>query len=269
VTSLQNVAAEGPGIPTGYTQDAMSESVPPAPPQDVYLHRRIAVLGPDRIDVRPARGAVLPPLLGFVAGIASGLGIWFGMASLPLWLLAVLLIVAIIAIPFAGIATVYALVGAHVVVDRAKQSATWQQGFLGMGVGTTELVPFWKIDRIIVEEAGVSEQDSGQPLEEFAQWRIVLQKKSGKRLDIGVASAAQSLRDEAFGRAWTVAAALADMTGAPLEVYQPPDLDDDGPARDEFDSNHHKTLDGRTVDRASSAAADPREAADGRPGVLT
>jgi len=190
-------------------------------PREVYLHRRLAVLRPDRIDVRPARGAVIAPLAGFLIGIASALAIWFGMTSLPLWLLAVLLIVAIIAIPFAGIGAVYALVGAHVVVDRAKQSATWQQGFLGMGVGTTELVPFWKVDRILIEEAGASEADTGRPVEEFAQWRIVMLKKSGKRLDIGVASAAQSLREEAFDRAWTVADAIAEMTGALVEVYNP------------------------------------------------
>ena len=187
----------------------------------VLLHRRIAVLRPGRIDVRPAQGAVFAPLLGFLIGIASALAIWFGLGTLPLWLLGVLLVIAIVAIPLAGLGTVYALVGAHVVVDKAKQSATWQQGFLGMGVGTTELVPFWKIDRIIVEEAGVSESDDGQPTEEFAQWKIVLRKKSGMRLEIGVASGPQALRDEAFDRAWTVANAIAEMTGAPLEVYDP------------------------------------------------
>jgi hypothetical protein len=199
----------------------MADSVNAPQHQEVYLHRRIAILRPDRIDVRPARGAVIAPLLGLIAGLVSAAVIWFGLPVLPLWLLAVLLIVAIIAIPLAGIGTVYALVGAHVVVDRSKQSATWQQGFLGMGVGTTELVPFWKVDRILIEEAGASEEDSGQPLEEFAQWRIILLKKSGKRLDIGVASGPQALRDEAFDRAWTVGDAIATMADTDLEVYQP------------------------------------------------
>ena len=187
-------------------------------PREVLLHRRIAHLGEQRIDVRPARGAIVAPLTGFSIGVVSALAIWLGMAALPLWLLAVLLVVAVIAIPFAGIGTIYALVGAHVVVDRAKQSATWQQGFLGMGVGTTELVPFWKVERIIVEEAGASDEDTGRPVEEFAQWRVVLLKKSGKLLDVGVASAARSLSDEAFERAQSVAAAVAEMTGAPLEL---------------------------------------------------
>src|SRR5215213_4939867 len=159
---------------------------------DVYLHRRIAILRPDRIDIRPARGAVIGPLIGFTIGVAAAAGIWFGMATLPLWLLGALLVIAVVGIPFAGIGTVYALVGAHVVVDKVKQSATWQQGFLGMGVGTTELVPFWKIDRMVVEEAGAAEGDDGRPVEEIAQFKVVLAKKSGKRLEIGVASNVQS-----------------------------------------------------------------------------
>jgi hypothetical protein len=127
----------------------------------------------------------------------------------------------VVAIPLAGIGAVYALVGAHIVVDRAKQSATWQQGFLGMGVGTTELVPFWKIERILVEEAGSAPDGDGRPVEEFAQWRIVLQKTSGTRLEVGVVSAARSLGDEALARARTVAAAIADLSGAPLELPEP------------------------------------------------
>ena len=189
-----------------------------ATPRKIPLNRRVAILGRDRIDVRPARAAIVAPLSGLLVGIACGLAIWFGMAVLPLWLLSILLIVAVIAIPFAGLGTVYALVGAHVVVDRAKQSATWQQGFLGMGVGTVELVPFWKIERLIVEEAGSSPDDSGRPVEEFAQWRIVLRKKSGKRLDIAVVSVARSLGDEGLARARTVAAAIAEMTGVPLDL---------------------------------------------------
>jgi hypothetical protein len=239
----------------------MPEPVTPPPRQEIFLHRRVAILRPERIDVRPAGGAVLAPLFGFIVGVVSALAIWFGMAALPLWLLAILLIVAIVAIPFAGIGTVYALVGAHVVVDKAKQSATWQQGFLGMGVGTTELVPFWKIDRIVVEEAGASDEDSGRPVEEFAQWRIVLVKKSGKRLDIGVASAARALRDEAFARAWAVADAVATMAGAPLEVYQPPTEEADsretaGPVSDTM------ARDSRADDRPPAPAAEPPDATD-------
>jgi len=190
-----------------------------APPATtVPLNRRVALLRPDRIDVRPARAALLGPLTGFALGLGSGIAIWFGMAVLPLWLLALLLIIAVVTIPLSGLGTIYALLGAHVVIDRAKQSATWQQGFLGMGVGTTELVPFWKVEQIVVEEAGSAGANPGRPVEEFAQWRVVLVKKSGKRLEIGVATTARSLGAEAYERARVVAAAVAELTGAPLQL---------------------------------------------------
>jgi hypothetical protein len=208
----------------------MSSAEQPVVGRTVYLHRREAVIRPGRVDVRPARGAVVAPLIALLIGLGSGCAIWLGLGTLPLWLLGALLVIAIVAIPLAGLGTVYALVGAHVVVDPAKQSATWQQGFLGMGVGTTELVPFWKIDRMVVEEAGASDTDDGQPVEEIAQFKIVLVKTSGKRLDVGVASAIQSQREEAFDRAWTVASAIAEMTGTPCEVYVPPDLEADDDA---------------------------------------
>lgn len=191
--------------------------------REIPLNRRVAFLRPGRIDVRPSRAAALGPLTGFLIGVACALAIWFGMASLPLFLLAILLVVAVVAIPFAGLGAIYALVGAHVVIDRDKQSATWQQGFLGMGVGTTELVPFWKMEQWIVEEAGSSPDDTGRPIEEFAQWQIVLLKKSGRRLDIGTVTVARSLAEEGFERARTVAAAIADLTGAALTLPEPPE----------------------------------------------
>lgn len=200
----------------------MTATTSPAGRTEIALHRRVAVLRPDRIDVRPSRAAILGPLSGFLIGIASGLAIWFGMSTLPLWLLAILLIITVIAVPFAGLGTIYALVGAHVVIDRAKQSATWQQGFLGMGVGTTELVPFWKIERLIVEEVGEAAEDLSRTVEEFAQWRVTLLKKSGRRLEIGVVTVARSFSEEGLRRARAVAEAIAALTGAPLELPPTP-----------------------------------------------
>lgn len=186
--------------------------------REVLLHRRVARLTPNRIDIRPSRAAVLGPLLGFGLGVASALTIWFGMATLPLWLLALLLIVAVIAIPFAGLGTIYALLGAHVVIDRAKGSATWQQGFLGMGVGTTELVPFAKIERWIVEEAGHAPHEPGRAVEEFAQWRILLLKKSGRRLEVALVTVPRAYADLGFARAREVAEAIGALTDAEVEL---------------------------------------------------
>ena len=43
------------------------------------------------------------------------------------------------------------MIGRSVLLERQKQSVRWQQGLLGLGIGTDELVPFWRIDHIAVE----------------------------------------------------------------------------------------------------------------------
>jgi hypothetical protein len=198
----------------------------PGRPDLIFLHRRIALVRPHRIDIRPSPSAIIGPLFGVGLGVTAALAIWFGMGRLPLPLLAVLLVVAIVAIPFSGIGLVYALLGAHVVIDSGKQSATWQQGFLGMGVGTTELVPFWKMAGIAVSEAGVGEAERGRRTEEFAQWRLTLVKESGRRLEIGQVVVPRSLAQEGYATATDLAGRIAALTGAPLELPPPEDGDE-------------------------------------------
>ena len=189
----------------------------------IDLHRRVAVIRADRIEVRPSRAALLRPLTPFLIGVASFAGIAFGLRTLPVAVLVLLLLVAVITIPLAGIGVVYALIGSHVIFDRTKQSATWQQGMIGLGIGTEELVPFPKIAAIVVEEAGAAAAGSGSPTEELAQWQIVLEKTSGRRLVVGGATAARTLSDEVLARAAEVAEAISALTGAPLRLPAAPE----------------------------------------------
>jgi hypothetical protein len=187
----------------------------------IDLHRRVAVIGPQTIVIRPSRATLLGPLFGFLLGAASFAAISFGLSVIPVPLLVLLLLIAVVTIPFAGISLVYALIGADVVIDATKQSATWKQGLTGLGIGTEELVPFWKITAITVEEAGAAPDASGRPVEEFAQWQIMLDKSSGRRLTIAGATAARPLAAEAYARAVEVARAVAGLTGAPLHLPEP------------------------------------------------
>jgi hypothetical protein len=185
----------------------------------VELAKRTCIIEPDRIAVRPSPGALLPPLLGVLIGggcfalILLDIVRWSG--RLPFPLLAVCLFAALLLIPLSGMGLVYGAIGTNVLIDRKKQSVTWQQGLLGLGVGTRELVPFWKIGAILVQEEGA---DEGRETEEFAQWEIVLLKQSGSRLTIGRVSALRSQADVSLARAVDVARAIADLTGAPLEL---------------------------------------------------
>lgn len=193
----------------------MTTDTPAAPERRIiYLNRRVAFIEPGRINVRPALAAALFPLFWLLLGIGSAVSILLWLDRLPFALVLVLLVVTVVSIPLAGIGFVYALGGANVVFDREKQSGLWQQGFLGMGVGTTELVPFWKIEEIRIEET-TRERQRGE-LQDVAQFEIVLVKVSGKRLKVGDTVVARSMVREGLADVRALADAIAQMTGKPL-----------------------------------------------------
>jgi hypothetical protein len=180
----------------------------------IYLNRRVAFVEPDRINVRPALAAALFPLIWLLLGIASAVSILLWLDRLPFALVLVLLVVAVVSIPLAGIGFVYAVGGANVVFDRQKQSGVWQQGFLGMGVGTTELVPFWKISEVRIDET-TAERQRGE-LQDVAQFEVTVIKASGKRLKVGDVVVARSMVREGLAEARDLAGAIAEMSGKPL-----------------------------------------------------
>jgi hypothetical protein len=188
----------------------------PAPHEKrvLYLNRRVAFIDPGRINVRPALAAALFPLIWLLLGIGCFVSILLWLDALPFALVLVLLVVAVVSIPLAGIGFVYAVGGANVVFDASKGSGVWQQGFLGMGVGTTELVPFAKIDQIRVEET-TRERQRGE-VQDVAQFEVVLVKVSGKRLKVGDVVVARSMVREGLAEARELAEAIAQMTGRPL-----------------------------------------------------
>ena len=193
----------------------MSEETPAKPDKRiVYLNRRVVFIEPDRINVRPALAAMLFPLFGLIVGIGAFASVVMWLDRMPFAVALLLLAVAIVSIPLAGIGFVYAIGGTNVVFDRAKQSGLWQQGFLGMGVGTTELVPFWKIQEIRIDEL-TRERQRGE-LQEVAQLAIVLVKVSGKRLTVGDLVVPRSMVRQGLEEVRAVAQAIAEMTAKPL-----------------------------------------------------
>ena len=201
----------------------MSAQTPARPAKRiVYLNRRVAFIEPDRINVRPALAAALFPLFGLIVGVAAFASVILWLDRIPFALALLLLMVAVVSIPLAGIGFVYAIAGTNVVFDRQKQSGLWQQGYLGMGVGTTELVPFWKIEQIRIDEL-TRERQRGE-LQDVAQLEIVLVKVSGKQLKVADLVVPRSLVRQGLEEVRVVAAAIAEMTGKPLvapEVVRP------------------------------------------------
>ncbi len=188
----------------------------------IPLDRRVCVVREDRIDLRPERGAVIGPLLGLAVSIGLFVAIALFANDLPVGVLAAMLIPGVILAPFSAMGLVYSLIGAAVVVEKAKQSVRFQQGVLGLGLGTAELVPFWKVERIEVEDMQMGEvtpRGPPPPLD-LRGWDVVLVKTSGKRLYIAQVLAANTpdLIDEGFGRALDAAEAIAGMAGRPMVI---------------------------------------------------
>ena len=198
---------------------AGDQSDDPLRRRTVYLHRRVAAIGPDRIEIRPPKSAAILPLAG--AGATAGLLALLGtsVGSLPLWLSAIILLASVILLPLSGISLVYALLGAHITVDRAGRNVSLKQRFLGLGIGTNELIPFWKIREFEVADEGrpVARADGDLPAEAIAQWRLTLVKKSGGRHELAGFNVPRDHEEDGLAVIWEVAAALSEISGAEIK----------------------------------------------------
>jgi hypothetical protein len=161
--------------------------------------------------VHPARSIIFLPLLTLALGLAAFPIIFFWGGSLSVELRLLLTLAAIVIVPVSGLGVVYSLAGAHIVADRAKQSVVLQQGYLGMGVGTQELAPFWKLDCLIVRDLTPQVQD-----DDFCQYEVIILKLSGRELSVGTITARRSEAEEALGRANEVASLIAGMAAVEM-----------------------------------------------------
>jgi hypothetical protein len=174
------------------------------------------VITPDVVDIRPARSAAIAPLFGFLLGVLCFVSVLFWIQSLPFPIVLLLMGSAIVLVPFSGMGFVYSIYGANVVVNRQKQTAIWQQGLLGMGVGTEELVPFAKIERLQLEKIGGAPRRG--PGRDFVQFELSVLKKSGKNLPLGQITVPPAYAEEGLSRIREVADAVASIAGARVEL---------------------------------------------------
>jgi hypothetical protein len=85
-----------------------------------------------------------------------------------------------------------------------------------------ELAPFWKIERLEVQDLPLDEAEAKRsplPLN-LRAWDVVLVKTSGKQLSIGqvIAASSSDLVDEGFDRAVDVAEAVGMLVGKPVVI---------------------------------------------------
>ncbi|MSQ29626.1 MAG: hypothetical protein EXR68_03955 [Dehalococcoidia bacterium] len=203
--------------------------------EQIALQRAYARITPDEVAVKPARATLVGPLIQLAL---TGLAVWMIAAyinSLPLWLLMVLFVLVLISGPTAVLGVVYNVMGSAFVMERKKRTCRFQQGFLGLGLGTRELVTFERIARIEVGGDFEAELGSGD-LQDVVRWEIRLVKDNGRVLPFASIVAARPLADEALERANLVARATAEMCGAPVSEGLLPDwglIDAEEPAAEE------------------------------------
>lgn len=188
----------------------------------IPLDRRVCVVRDGRVDVRPERGALVGPVLGLALSLSLFVSVALLSSGLSVAVLAAMLIAGLILGPFSAMALVHSLFGAHVVIDAEKQSAAFQQGVLGLGLGTAELVPFWKVERLEVRDLSLGdvEPKGPPPPLDLRAWDIVLVRTGGKELSIGsvVAPNSPDLIDEAFDRALEAAEAVSRLVDQPVVI---------------------------------------------------
>jgi hypothetical protein len=187
----------------------------PVERREIDLHRRVCVVKTDTVEIRPARSAAVIPLIGFLLGVLALVAVLFWLERLPFLLVLLLMVGAILLVPFSAMGLVYSVYGASVIIDRGKGTVVWQQGLLGMGVGTRELVPFAKIERLEVEEVRGAEQSVPDDL---AQFEVRLLKTGGRTLPLGQATVPRGLASEGLARACEVGEAVAALAEKPLVV---------------------------------------------------
>lgn len=181
----------------------------------IPLHRAYAAITDDQVAIRPSRRDLVGPI---VQAALAALAVWVLVAfmnALPLWVLMLLLLFAIVAGPTAMLGFVYQVAGSSFLMERPKGTCRWQQGFLGLGLGTQELVPFARIKRI--EVAGDFEDElPGGDLQDVVRWDVRVVKDNDRVLDVAATMAARSLAADALARANDLASSLAEMAGAPF-----------------------------------------------------
>ena len=185
---------------------------------EVLLHRSLALIGEDKVEIRSARSTIVLPALGVALGGGAGALIAIEAGDLPFGLLVGLLLFAVLAFPISVMALVTAVMGADVVVDGRKGSATWQQGYLGMGVGTRELVPFAKIDHLAITIEGDPPDRWREERDTLRQFALVLVKQSGKRRTLTQVPVPAGDQTDGMDRTLAVATAVANLTGAEVRL---------------------------------------------------
>ena len=179
----------------------------------VPLLKSYAEIADTEVVIRPSKRTLLVPI--FQAAIASAAAITLinKLPESPLWISMMLLLAIVIFGPTAILGTVYGIAGSNFVMEKNKGTSRLQQKYLGLGIGTQELIPFDRIKSVVVEGNFLEEHASGD-LRDITEWEVFLIKDNDRKISICKSSSARILADESLSRVNIVAGALADMSNS-------------------------------------------------------
>lgn len=191
----------------------------------IALRRAVAAITDETIVVRASRAQLLGPVVQLGLTVLAVALIVLFLDSLPFGVVVVLTVIAVFLGPVATLGFVFAVIGSSMVVDRRKQSAHWQQGFLGLGIGTTTSIPFDRIDHIAVT-GDYDEQDIGGRGHDFVTWDVEIVRDDGRRNAVGSVIAARPLADVGLDRANRLAEAVGEMAEAEARLEALPEYEE-------------------------------------------
>ncbi|MBI5949017.1 MAG: hypothetical protein HY875_12835 [Chloroflexi bacterium] len=181
--------------------------------KEVFLHRSMAVISPARVEIRGARSTIILPVIALALAGTAGTVMAMKGGAIPFWALVGMLLFCLFAVPLAVMSLIGSIAGAEVIADARKGSITWQQGYLGMGIGTKELVPFDRIDHLEVTIEGDQPDRWRGETDSMRQFALVLVKKSGKRLLMANVPVPPSGQTDGMDRTLAVGNAIAEIAG--------------------------------------------------------
>lgn len=177
----------------------------------VPLFKSYAKISDTEVVIRPSKRTLLVPIFQAVITSAAVVTLINGLAELPLWISMILLLMIVIFGPTAILGTIYGIVGSNFVMEKTKGTSRLQQKYLGLGIGTQEMIPFDRIKSVDVLGNFMEEHASGD-LQDITEWEVFLIKDNDRKISVCKSNSARILANSSMLKANIVAEALADMS---------------------------------------------------------
>ena len=183
----------------------------------ISLHRSVAIITDQSISIKQGKSGLIFPIVELCAFIMSVLLLVIFIDTWSLGILACLLIFSSVIGPLALIGLINNVAGTSFLLEKSKYSARWQQGLLGLGIGTYELVPFDRIDHFCVR-SDIDDLLAGGSRQDLVEFEILMVKDNDKKLSVARIIEPREFVDNAKERINELAMRLSEMTSVEVKT---------------------------------------------------